>query len=179
DAEGQDIEMVGIPLEEPGLHVLEVASPSLGAALLKRKGAVAAEQVMHVRSAVLVTNLAVHLKAGRDDTLVWVTTLDKGEPVSGALVTVLDCDGRRLLGGETDAQGLWHAGAPVPTDRYCEGTEQSGVFVTARIAGDHPQAHGQADFSFAWSGWDRGIEPWRFNVPATRPRDPVLVANAV
>ena len=179
DAEGRDIEMVGIPLEEPGLHVLEVASPSLGAALLKRKGAVAAEQVMHVRSAVLVTNLAVHLKAGRDDTLVWVTTLDKGEPVSGALVTVLDCDGRRLLGGETDAQGLWHAGAPVPTDRYCEGTEQSGVFVTARIAGDHPQAHGQADFSFAWSGWDRGIEPWRFNVPASRSRDPDLVAHAV
>src|SRR5690606_768782 len=53
------------------------------------------------------------------------------------------------------------------------------VFVTARIAGDHPQAHGQADFSFAWSGWDRGIEPWRFNVPASRSRDPDLVAHAV
>ena len=179
DAEGQDIEMVGIPLAEPGLHVLEVASPRLGAALLKREGAAADEQVMHVRSAVLVTNLAVHLKAGRDDTLVWVTTLDQGRPVAGARVAVLDCDGRRLLDGQTDAQGIWHADTPVPTDRYCEGVEQSGVFVTARIPADHPQAHGQADFSFAWSNWDRGIEPWRFNVPVSRSRDPDLVAHAV
>src|SRR5690606_2214188 len=128
DTEGQHIEMVGIPLDEPGLHVLEVASPRLGAALLKRAGATADEQVMHVRSAVLVTNLAVHLKAGRVDTLVWVTTLDRGVPVAGARVSVLDCNGRRLLGGETDAQGLWHADTPVPTDAYCEGVEQSGVF---------------------------------------------------
>lgn len=179
DAEGKDIEMVGIPLAEPGLHVLEVASPRLGAALLKRKDAPADAQVMHVRSAVLVTNLAVHLKAGRDDTLVWVTTLDQGHPVAGARVAVLDCGGRRLLDGETDAQGLWHADTPVPTDGYCEGTGQAGVFVTARIAADHPQAHGQADFSFAWSSWDQGIEPWRFNVPVSRSRDPDLVAHAV
>ncbi|MGB3275845.1 MAG: MG2 domain-containing protein [Castellaniella sp.] len=179
DAAGQDIEMVGIPLAEPGLHVLEVASPRLGAALLKRAGASADEEIMHVRSAVLVTNLAVHLKTGRDDTLVWVTTLDRGQPVAGARVAVLNCDGQRLLDGETDAQGVWHADTPVPTDGYCEGTEQSGVFVTARIAADHPQAHGQADFSFAWSSWDRGIEPWRFNVPTSRSRDPDLVAHAV
>ncbi|MGB7483356.1 MAG: MG2 domain-containing protein [Castellaniella sp.] len=179
DAEGQHIEMVGIPLDEPGLHVLEVASPRLGAALLKRAGATADEQVMHVRSAVLVTNLAVHLKAGRDDTLVWVTTLDRGVPVAGARVSVLDCNGRRLLGGETDAQGLWHADTPVPTDAYCEGVEQSGVFVTARIAADHALAHGKADFSFAWSSWSRGIEPWRFDVPASRSRDPDLAAHAV
>ncbi|MGX5659288.1 alpha-2-macroglobulin family protein [Castellaniella ginsengisoli] len=179
DAQGKDIEMVGIPLADPGLHVLEVASPRLGAALLKREGASSDDQVMHVRSAVLVTNLAVHLKAGRDDTLVWVTSLDQGRPVGGARVAVLDCDGQRLLDGETDARGLWHADTPVPTDKYCEGTGQSGVFVTARIAADHPQARGRADFSFAWSGWSRGIEPWRFNVPVNRSPDPDLVAHAV
>src|SRR5690606_22240546 len=68
---------------------------------------------------------------------------------------------------------------PVPTDAYCEGVEQSGVFVTARIAADHALAHGKADFSFAWSSWSRGIEPWRFDVPASRSRDPDLAAHAV
>lgn len=179
DAEGKDIELVGIPLTKPGLHVLEVASPRLGSALLDRPDAAPDDPVMHVRSALLVTNLAVHVKAGRDDTLVWVTSLDRGQPVAGARVAVLDCEGRRLLDGQTNAQGLWHVDTPVPTDRYCEGTGQSGVFVTARLAADHPQAHGQADFSFAWSSWDRGIEPWRFNVPVNRSRDPDLVAHAV
>jgi len=178
DAAGQDIEMIGVPLTAPGLHVLEVASPRLGAALLDaRQGAFGG--AMYVRSAVLVTNLAVHLKLGRDDALVWVTTLDGGKPVADAQVALLGCDGTRIRAGRTDGDGLWHSDGAVPADGWCEGTEQSGVFVTARIAADHPAAHGQADFSFAWSGWDQGIEPWRFDVPYSQSPRPDQVAHAV
>ncbi|WP_298016912.1 MG2 domain-containing protein [uncultured Castellaniella sp.] len=177
DAEGKDIEMIGVPVAAPGLHVLEAASPRLGARLLAEKGKPGG--VMYVRSAVLVTNLAVHVKTGRDDALVWVTTLDGGQPVSGAQVAILGCDGTRIRQGETDDRGLWHSQGAVPTDAYCDGTGQSGVFVTARIAADHPAAHGQADFSFAWSSWDQGIEPWRFDVPVSRSAAPDQVAHAV
>ncbi len=178
DPDGQDIEMIGVPLPTPGLHVLEAASPRLGAALLSHEGATDGG-TMYVRSAVLVTNLAVHVKTGRDDLLVWVTSLDDGQPVAGARVAVLSCDGRRLRDGQTDAQGVWHAMGALPSDEECPDTGQSGLFVTARIPADHPQAWGQADFSFAWTGWDRGIEPWRFGVPTSRAPEPDLVAHAV
>ena len=62
--------MVGIPLQAPGFYVVELASPRLGAALLDKT------EPMYVPAGALVTNLSVHLKWGRENALVWVTTLD-------------------------------------------------------------------------------------------------------
>ncbi|MFT0531573.1 alpha-2-macroglobulin family protein [Castellaniella hirudinis] len=177
DDQGKEIELIGVPVPAPGLHVLEVASPRLGAALLATPDH--PSPTMYVRTAVLVTNLAVHVKTGRDDALVWVTALDSGQPVPNAQVAILRCDGTRLRQGTTDAQGLWRSSGALPWDDYCEGTEQAGLFVTARLAADQPAAYGEADFSFAWSSWDEGIEPWRFDVPVSRSAAPDQVAHAV
>jgi hypothetical protein len=78
-------EVVGIGLTEPGYHVVEIESQRLGASLLARPAP------MYVRTGVLVTNLGVHLKHGRQSSAVWVTTLDRAQPVAGATVTVHDC----------------------------------------------------------------------------------------
>jgi len=156
-------EVVGLPMAQPGYHLVELASPRLGQALLAKS------QPMYVRTGVLVTNLGVHFKWGRENSLVWVTSLDRGRPVAGAEVAVNDCRGRRLWAGRTDAQGL----APVPQalelpgygagpDQRCEG--EYGFFVTAR----KPDARGQQDMAFVFSNWNRGIESWRFNVPTAR-----------
>lgn len=177
EAEGPDIELIGLPLEEPGLHVLEVASPRLGAALLATEDD--PDPMMYVRSAVLVTNLAVHLKTGRDDVLVWVTTLDQGQPVPDARVALLSCDGRLVASGQTDHEGIWHADTPVDVNQWCDGTGMLGVMASAWIPADHSFAYGQADFSFVWSTWDEGIEPWRFNIPSSQDHQPDWVAHAV
>ena len=83
----------GLPLA-PGFHVLEVASPVLGASLLAPEHG--AGRTMYVRTSALVTNLAVHFKLGRENALAWVTTLDRGQPVAGAAVQVSDCNGKLL-----------------------------------------------------------------------------------
>ena len=107
---------------------------------------------MYVRTTVLVTNLAVHLKRGKDNALVWVTALDSGKPVAGAEVRVSDCDGKSLWRGQTDAQGR-------ALDRrrcrkaHCE--DASFLFASARLG---------EDYSFVRSDWNEGIEPWRFGV---------------
>ncbi len=158
-------EVVGIPLREPGYHVVEIESARLGRSLLDKAAP------MYVRTGVLVTNLGVHFKLGRENALVWVTTLDRGRPVAGADVVVNGCDGQRVWGGRTDAQGV--ARVPLALDANCPDSE--GLLVTAR----HADARGVTDLAFVYSGWQKGIEPWRFNQPTASGREPDLRAHTV
>ena len=148
-------EVLGVPLAQTGYHVVEVESRILGSSLL------ASRAPMYVRTGALVTNLGVHFKRGRTSSLVWVTTLDRARPAAGARVAVNDCHGKPLWSGLTDARGI----ATIPRgfddvyDEKCLGS--GGFFVTARQA----DASGRDDLSFVFSRWNRGIEPWRFNLP--------------
>ena len=152
------LEVVGIPLATPGYHVVEIESPRLGAALLDRNAP------MYVRTGVLVTNLGVHLKRGRDSSVVWVTTLDKGKPVEGADVAIHDCRFRQIFAGRTDAQGLARVSTPLAAQpRDC--LVDDGYFVSARKAVGSGLSKGATDTSFVFSQWQKGIEPWRFNLP--------------
>jgi uncharacterized protein YfaS (alpha-2-macroglobulin family) len=149
---GKAFEVVGIPLSGPGFYVVELASPKLGAALL------GAPAPYYVRTSTLVTNLGVHLKLGRESSLVWVTTLADATPVANAKVEVRDCSGATYWRGSTDASGIARIDRALPqrhTLPYCVSYERE-YFVTAR-AGD--------DMAFTFSNWGEGISPWRFNVP--------------
>ena len=167
--EPHPFEVIGIPLPQPGYHVVEIASPRLGQALLDRAAP------MYVRTGVLVTNLAVHFKWAPVNSGAWVTTLDKAEPVPGAVVRVSDCQGRPVWQGRTDAQGFARIEQAIPRLRpeYCENMGEGrwagssgrpiGYFVSARKT----DARGRADMAFVWSTWQDGIEPWRFNLQST------------
>jgi uncharacterized protein YfaS (alpha-2-macroglobulin family) len=139
-------EVVGIPLSKPGYHIVEIESRLLGAALL------ASPKPMYVRTSALVTNLAVHLKRGRDNALIWVTALDSGRPVAGAELRLSNCDGKSLWQGRSDSQGRALIDLALP-ETSCK--DDSFFFASARL-GD--------DYSFARSDWNEGIEPWRFGV---------------
>lgn len=158
-------EVVGIPLS-PGFHVVEIASQRLGQSLLDERHGDA--RTMVVRTSALVTNLGVHFKLGRENALVWVTSLDKGLPVQGATVRVSDCRGKELAQALTDAQGVARVEGLSSEPPGCNNTtaEDGGqaYFVSAR----HKGADGVEDMAFTWSDWQRGIEPWRFNVPTSR-----------
>ena len=101
-------EVVGIPLKDPGLYIVELESRFLGSSLL------GSPKPMFVPTAVLVTNLSVHFKWGRESSLVWVTALDTGEPVKDASVTVRDCQEKVLWNGKTDASGIARIEGSVP-----------------------------------------------------------------
>ena len=151
-------EVVGIPLPEPGYHVVEIESMRLGSALLDKP------EPLYVRTGVLVTNLGLHFKHGQANSLAWVTTLDRGTPVAGAAVVVHDCRGKPLWSGSTDAQGLARIAQSLEADsRHC--VAESGLFVSVQKA----TAQGRADISFVFSSWQQGIEPWRFNVATRAP----------
>ncbi|MES2936446.1 MAG: MG2 domain-containing protein [Pseudomonadota bacterium] len=175
-------EVVGIPLA-PGFHVVEIASPMLGKSLLDARHG--EPRTMYVRTSALVTNLGVHFKLGRENALAWVTTLDKGQVVSGAAVRVSDCNGRELATATTNAQGIAEFKGLNPQAPACGGgggsaggEDEEGrraYFVSARAK----DAGGVEDMAFSWSDWYRGIEPWRFNVPTSREALPDVRLHTV
>ncbi len=162
-------EVVGVPVTKPGFYVIELASPALGASLLGKQAP------MYVRTAVLVTNLGVHFKQGRENSLVWVTTLDKGQPVPNADVHVSDCNGEELASGKTDAHGVLTINQALASRHQCKEDSFDGYFVSARI--DDPKTG--HDMAFVRSDWNRGIEAWRFNVPTDTSIEQTVRAHTV
>ena len=150
---GRDFEVVGIPLGRPGFYVVELASPTLGRALLGR------DAPRYVASAALVTNMAVHFKWGRERSLAWVTSLDTGRPVADAQVRITDsCTGAGLAHGTTDRSGgvLVPGGLPEPaTYGSCEG--DTHPLMVSATSGD--------DWSFTLTRWSDGISPYDFDLP--------------
>ena len=151
---GKTFEVIGIPLGRPGFYVVEVASPTLGRALLGRPA------TRYVAAGALVTNMAVHFKWGRGSSLVWATALDSGTPVPGAVIRVSDsCTGRLLATGATDVSGRLRVMGylPLPTSYgSCREKEGHPLMVSARTA---------EDFSFALTSWNKGLEPSDFEMP--------------
>ncbi|MBL8327194.1 MAG: alpha-2-macroglobulin [Rubrivivax sp.] len=177
DSPARATEVLGVPLPQRGYHVVEVGSRILGESLLAKR------EPMFARTGVLVTNLAVHFKKGRSSSLVWVTTLDRGRPVTGARVAVNDCRGQPLWSGLTDAQGLARIDrgfdvALNDDDERC--LTGDGLFVTARAQGaGGGGAGGTEDLGFVFSRWARGIEPWRFNASLASGTAPDRRAHTV
>lgn len=168
-------EVVGIPLT-PGFHVLEIASQKLGDALLDER--YGSGRTMYVRTTALATNLAVHFKLGRENAVAWVTTLDKGRVVANAAVRVSRCDGREVATGTTDANGLVRLSGISPDAPSCatEDDYSTGAYFVSARAKD---TQGVEDLAFTWSDWQRGIEPWRFNVPTSLEAQPDRIAHTV
>ena len=169
EGDPRPFEVIGVPLKQPGFHVLEIDSPNLGAALLDER--LGAQRRMFVRTTALVTNLAVHAKFGRENAAVWVTSLNRGQPVAGAKVQISSCDGHVQAQGMTDSQGILLLPDIAREAPRCNQSAQSGTwFVSARQDGD---------MAFIWSDWQRGIEPWRFNLPRSWDDDAPVVAHTV
>jgi len=144
-------EVFGIPLKQPGLHVIEIASPRLGQALLQKK------RPYNVRSAALVTNMAVHFKWGVASSLVWVTSLNRAKPVPDPEISIRDCHGQMRSQGKTDKRGIARIDESLPRDNalpYCDYLGRV-LIVFARTADD---------LAFSQSDWNEGIATWRFNL---------------
>ncbi|EMP06227.1 alpha-2-macroglobulin MG1 domain protein [Leptospira interrogans serovar Pyrogenes str. 200701872] len=62
-------------------------------------------QPFYVRTAVLVTNLALHFKWGNESSLVWVTKLNDSKPVPNADIQIFNCKNEKIFTGKTGPSG--------------------------------------------------------------------------
>lgn len=148
--QGKAFEVVGIPLNDgPGLYVVELQSKRLGESLVGRN------KVMYVPTTVLVTDLAVHIKWGRENSVFWVTSLDSGNPVPNAKVAVYACDAKKVWEANSDSSGLVTYNGDIKTlTKNCQSQKNDGGYlVTAQLGND---------MTFATPDFSEGIETWRF-----------------
>jgi len=101
--------------------------------------------------AALVTNLSVQYRLGKENSLVWVTSLDRGLPVAGAAVRITDCNGTRLWQGSTDAQGRALIGQWLGAMHGSCANRPEFSLITAR-SGD--------DLGFTLTGWEGRFSFW-------------------
>lgn len=139
---GNSTELTGIPLKEPGFYVIEVESPKLGSDLFEKPN-----QPYYIQTSVLVTNMSVHLKLGKSNGLVWVTSLDKGLPIAEANLRATDCAGKTLWQGRSNAQGLAKLAGQLGDNLQCP-------LMVSASKGD--------DYSFVMSDWNQGLDSWNF-----------------
>jgi uncharacterized protein YfaS (alpha-2-macroglobulin family) len=149
----QPMEVVGIPLGAPGYYFVEAESTLLGSHLM------APGMTMYVQTVAVNTNLSVHFKNGVENQLVWVTALDTGAPVPNAKISIRTCDGKQIAFGTTGADGAMPVRRRLPPNTHCD-NDIYGYYISARLAKD-----GVEDFAYVLSGWQKGIEPWRFKLP--------------
>ncbi len=144
----KEFEVVGLPVQQ-GVYIHEVESRYLGEALIENKAP------MYVSALSIVTNLGVHLRKAPQGSLVWVTSLDKGLPVAGADITVVECKSNTVVvRGKTDKQGIARLDLPSTLDDYMSGCTNRYA-VMARAGGD---------LGIVLPDWSEGIESWRFNL---------------
>ncbi len=152
-ADDKALEVIGIPLKEPGFYVVELKSRVLGSALSQSKAP------YHVATSALVTNMAVHFKWGQDSSAIWVTYLDSGLPVRGAHVQIgNECSGKIIWQGQTQKNGLAIIENQIPASASwtsCNSDRTPPLIITASTS---------ADFSFTRTSWNDGISPWEFGV---------------
>ncbi|MBF0610544.1 MAG: DUF1311 domain-containing protein [Magnetococcales bacterium] len=155
----QEMEVIGIPLQKSGVHVLEVVSDRLGEALHDE------QHPYHVSTIALATNLSIHFKEGAESSLGWVTSLDQGKPVAGARLVVANCNGAIYFNGTTDDKGLARIELALPKEAErpsCGEKWQRDLLVVAML-GD--------DYSFLLSRWGEGIQPTDFNLKTSYQTD--------
>ena len=122
-----------------------------------------------------VTNLGVLLKVGPASGLVWVTSIDSGKPVPGAVVTVHDLRGKRVHQATTDRQGL----VRLPGSNRL--LRQPGAHAKNNLEGDSIDDYDihrsqrlivvvrkAGDMAVVDGNWQNGIQIWNFGVPVER-----------
>lgn len=133
---------------EPGIYALHLTSPEY------KQTWSPFGQITEVQYFAL-TNMAITLKYSGDKALVWVTNMQTGEPVKGAIVQLHRLDGKVARNGTTDAQGFYEVAVPaadLSTDVYAW---QPEFWVTAEK---------DDDIAFVGSDWYDGVQPYNFGL---------------
>lgn len=126
---------------EPGIYLLSVDAPEL---------------TQRLRHFMLVVTANLTLKNSFDESLLWLTDLQSGQPIGGVPVRLYS-DGYNVIAqGSTGSDGVLEVAHGGIDYLYTE---------------TYAVAEGDGVFAIAMSYWDEGLQPWQFgNIPTQYDR---------
>ncbi len=109
------------------------------------------------KALIQITNLGLSAKFSPENSLIWVTELESGDPVQEVSIEIRDDSNKILWRGKTDEKGMvetpgWNPLGIKSRNRW----SQPRLWIFA--------AKGK-DFAFISSEWETGLLPYRFNIP--------------
>ncbi|HEY1307111.1 MAG TPA: alpha-2-macroglobulin family protein [Vicinamibacterales bacterium] len=120
-------------------------------------------------SVVQVTNLGISVKDSPQNTLVFVTRLDTGQPVPGASVSIVRMDNTTFWRGTTGSDGV--AMAPQTPLRNPQNWYEPLSFIVI--------AEKDGDTAYVGSDWNEGISPWEFGTGLNLLESDALLRGSV
>ncbi|HOA22743.1 MAG: Ig-like domain-containing protein [Aggregatilineales bacterium] len=121
---------------EPGIYLLSADAP----------------ETARFRHFMIVATANLTLKTSFDESLVWLTDLQDGQPVEGVDVRIYDSEFNQVSTARTDADGV---------------AAIDDVSVDNLWDPQYAIAEGNGHFAVALSQWDEGIQPWQFGAIPT------------
>ncbi len=110
-----------------------------------------ANEVSVLRHFMIVSNANLTLKRSFDESLVWLTDLQTGQPLGGVPVTLYDHTLKVLASENTGQNGVLEAATPHANQMW---EPQYAVVDNGTV------------FALAMSDWEAGLSPWEFGIPA-------------
>ena len=161
------MEVIGIPLPQPGFYVVELASPRLGKRAPRRGEALLRRHQRAGDEPGRASQARARKLAGLGD------HARPRQARGGAQVTVRDCSGKLWFEGTTGADGIVRTDDKLPPPAR-DPTVQGRLSPRPRRL----RALGE-DLSFTYSDWNDGIRPWNFNLRTESSRAQPLSIHTV
>lgn len=112
------------------------------------------------RQVFVYTYSALTVKQSADELLVWAVSLKDGSPVSGMNISVLNREGKEVMSGVTDKDGL----VSFKTSKKDLPADENGEYYDY-YPDDYTVIGSKGDdLTLSHSTWSEGIAPWNFNI---------------
>ena len=97
----------------------------------------------------VVSEANLTFKTTQNEGLMWLTDLNKGEPMAGVSLGIYDENFNQIGSGATDADGLLYLEIPIPEELYYQ---------------RYVMTNDGEPFAFAISDWGSGVSPYEFGI---------------
>lgn len=133
----------------PGIYALRVQAPEYVSTYRNNEPIITYQYFS-------LTNNAITLKYSGSKALIWLVSMQTGNPIANADIAFYNLKAEKILTGKTDEEGFFETEIDLNEFQSSNNKYNPEFWVTATKDGD---------FTFLGSNWNNGLQPWNFELP--------------